>query len=162
MKKMTQALICMLLILMIPMAAFAEEYRVFFERILENLEAFDDIDALGHLDYVTRYGIEGNGEYVWTDFREIFEAVFRHLIARDICLEVNTAGFKAGLGRPNPGAEVLRFYRELGGRLITLGADAHEPGRIAYAFDRVGGLLKDCGFDEYMVFTDRKAGAFPL
>ncbi len=136
--------------------------RVFFERILENLEAFDDIDALGHLDYVTRYAIPGNGEYVWTDYREVFEAILRHLIAKDICLEVNTAGFKAGLGRPNPGAEVLRFYRELGGRLITLGADAHRPEHIAYAFDQIGELLKDCGFTEYQVFRGRKAEAYPL
>ncbi|MBR2738515.1 MAG: histidinol-phosphatase HisJ family protein [Lachnospiraceae bacterium] len=138
-----------------------EGFRAFFERILENLEAFDDFDTLGHLDYVTRYGIEGNGIYDWIDYREIFEAVLRHLIAKDICLEVNTSGFRYGAG-PNPCEGLLRFYRSLGGRLITLGADAHTPDRIAYAFDRIGELLKGCGFTEYMVFTNRKAEAFPL
>ena len=43
-----------------------------------------------------------------------------------------------------------------------LGADAHRPEHIAYAFDQIGELLKDCGFTECQVFRGRKAEAYPL
>ena len=53
MKKMTRALICMLLILMIPMAACAEEYRVFFER---ETEPFGENEELLTLRIAGKYG----------------------------------------------------------------------------------------------------------
>ena len=53
MKKMTRALICMLLILMIPMAACAEEYRVFFER---ETEPFGENEKLLTLRIAGKYG----------------------------------------------------------------------------------------------------------
>ena len=140
----------------------SEAYKAFFERILENLRVIDDIDTLGHIDYVTRYGKEFPGEFNWKAYRDCFADIFTILIAKDICLEVNTAGYAAGLGRPNPGPELLRFYRELGGRLITLGSDAHEPGALARQFDITGMMLKELGFSEYMVFSKRIPQPYPL
>ena len=140
----------------------AEALGAFFERILENLNSIDDIDTLGHIDYVTRYGKEFPGEYRWELYRDCFAAIFHGIIARDICLEVNTAGYAAGLGRPNPGPELLKFYRDLGGKLITIGSDAHEPGALARQFDITGSMLKSLGFTEYMVFKDRVPQALPL
>ena len=40
-----------------------EVYRMAFREILENVEAVKDFDALGHLDYVVRYGIHQAAEY---------------------------------------------------------------------------------------------------
>ena len=57
-------------------------------------------------------------------------------------IEVNTAGFKYGLGHPNPTEAVLLRYHELGGEILTLGADAHAPEHVAYAFDV---FLRFCG-----------------
>ena len=40
-----------------------EVYRMAFREILENVEAVKDFDALGHLDYVVRYGKNKEKEY---------------------------------------------------------------------------------------------------
>ena len=78
-------------------------------------------------------------------FPDILDAVLKTLIEKQIGLECNTAGFKYGLGHPNPTEEILRRYRELGGELLTLGSDAHQPKHLAYDFARAGELLKTCG-----------------
>ena len=41
-------------------------------------------------------------------------------------IELNTGGFKYGLGHPNPCEDIIKRYKELGGEIITLGSDAHK------------------------------------
>ncbi len=71
-------------------------------------------------------------------------------------IELNTGGYHYGLGEPNPCTAVIRRYRELGGEIITIGADAHTPDKIACAFDKAASVLEACGFRYYTIFKDRK------
>ena len=50
----------------------------------------------------------------------------------------------------------LSADKELGGEIITIGADAHAPEKIGYDFDRAAQVLKECGFEYYTVFKERK------
>ena len=44
---------------------------------------------------------------------------------------------------------------ELGGEIVTVGADAHKPEHVAYAFDQAGDILRMCGFRYYAEFENR-------
>lgn len=152
---------------------FRDTYQYYFECTLENIKAFWDFDALGHLDYISRYGqrvakshsqakSSGNGEQtaddgilLYEDHAGIIDAIFEFLIRHDKALEINTAPFRYGFPEPNPSRKMLKRYRELGGKLITLGADAHKPADVAIGFDRITGLLQDCGFDSYFLYENR-------
>lgn len=133
-----------------------DAYHEYFQCALQNLEAYSNFDTFGHLDYVVRYGPHKNQYYTYEKYQEILDEILRSLIKKDIGLEVNTGGYKCGLGAPNPCKEIIRRYRELGGKIITLGSDAHDPGFLAYEFDRVAELLKECGFSSYFIFHNRK------
>lgn len=133
-----------------------EAYLEYFECILQNLAAYSNFDVFGHLDYVVRYGPNQNRYYSYEKFREIIDEILRLLIKKEIGLEVNTGGYKYGLGMPNPYKAIILRYRELGGRIVTFGSDAHEPQYLGYKFDRVGKLLKECGFTSYFIFHNRK------
>ena len=133
-----------------------EAYRAAFRETLEDIRVFQDFDVLGHLDYVIRYGKDREKEYTYDRFSGEIEEILRFLIQNGKGLELNTAGLKYGLPFPHPHPDVLKRYRELGGEIITVGADGHCPEHIAYAFDRVGGILKECGFRYYTEFKDRK------
>ena len=109
-----------------------------------------------------RYGPNQNRDYCYTAFREILDEILKTLVDKQIALECNTAGFKYGLGHPNPTEEILRRYRELGGELLTLGSDAHQPKHLAYDFARAGELLKTCGFQYYTVYKKRQPVFLPL
>ena len=50
----------------------------------------------------------------------------------------------------------MKRYRELGGEILTTGSDAHKPQDMAFAFDIIVDLLKDCGFSYYTLFHQRK------
>ena len=131
-------------------------YMEYFESILENISAYDGFDVYGHIDYVVRYGPNRNREYSYGRYRDILDEILKKLISIGKGIELNTGGYHYGLGEPNPCTAVIKRYRELGGEIITIGADAHTPDKVAYAFDKAAGVLESCGFRYYTVFKNRK------
>lgn len=140
----------------------SEAYLEYFESILENIHAFHDFDVYGHIDYVVRYGPNQNAFYSYDKYRKVIDEILRELIRLGKGIEVNTAGFKYGLGQPNPCADILAKYRKLGGEILTLGADSHKPQHVGYRFEKLPKLLRGCGFSYYTVFRERKAQFLPL
>lgn len=132
-------------------------YLEYFESILENMQLFDGYQVYGHLDYAVRYGPNKNKFYSYQKYADIIDCILKRLIASGKGIEVNTGGYKYGLGHPNPCEDIIRHYRELGGEIITVGSDAHVPAYIAYEFDKVSSILKNCGFEYYTIFKNRKA-----
>ncbi|HJB30108.1 MAG TPA: histidinol-phosphatase HisJ family protein [Candidatus Blautia faecavium] len=133
-----------------------QAYREYFQSILENIEAFSEMDVYGHIDYVVRYGPDKNKNYSYQAFRDILDEILRSLIQKGIGIELNTGGYHYGLGEPNPSADVIRRYRQLGGEIITVGADAHTTDKVAFAFLKAADVLRQCGFRYYTVFENRK------
>lgn len=134
----------------------ADAYMEYFESILENLSHISCMDVYGHIDYVVRYGPNKNSFYSYGSYRDILDEILRTLISMGKGIELNTGGYHYGLGEPNPCTDVIRRYRELGGEIITVGADAHTPDKIAYDFDKAAQVLTSCGFRYYTVFKNRK------
>ena len=100
--------------------------------------------------------------YSILDYKDIIDEILMLLIQNGKGIECNTAGFKYGLGVPNPENYVLKRYHELGGEILTIGSDGHKPEHTAYAFDKVPALLESCGIRYYTVFHDRKPIMLPL
>lgn len=139
-----------------------EAYMEYFESVLENINSCVDFDVYGHIDYVVRYGPNKNAFYTYEKFKDIIDEILTQLISKGKGIEVNTGGFKYGLGHPNPTEDIIRRYRELGGEIITMGADAHVPEYVAYEFGKTAQIIKNCGFKYYTVFKNRKAEFIPL
>lgn len=131
-------------------------YLEYFESILENIHAFDDFDVYGHIDYVVRYGPTKNANYSWTMYQDVIDEILKLLIRKGKGIEINTGGFKYGLGHPNPTEAIIKRYRQLGGEIITIGSDAHAPQHIGYDFRKIPAILKEAGFDYFTVFKNRK------
>ena len=133
-----------------------EAYRLMMETTLENVRTSDCFQTLGHLDYVVRYGKSREKEYSYTDYADIIDDILKLLIEKEKGLEVNSAGLKYGLPFAHPHPDVLKRYHELGGEIITIGADAHKPEHIAYDFAKAEEILKSCGFKYYTEFFEQK------
>jgi histidinol-phosphatase (PHP family) len=138
-----------------------EAFREYFEATLENIKVFSDFDVLGHLGYIIRYAPGQMRDFDPKDYMEIVDEIFKYLISHGKGIEINSSGYKSGLG-PLPCKEYLLRYKELGGEIITTGADAHKPEDVAHSFDQSRQLLLDCGFKHYTVFKNRKAEFYPL
>lgn len=137
-------------------------YLEYFTSILENLEAFTDFDVYGHIDYVVRYGPNKNRAYSYEIYEDILDAILEKIISLGKGIEINTGGFRHGLGHPNPTEDIVRRYHELGGEIITIGSDAHTPEHIAYDFDKIPVILKDAGFHYFTIFKNRKPEFLPI
>ncbi len=135
----------------------------YYACILENINAFTDFDSLGHLDYAFRYAktpdIKNNTH---TPYFDIIDAILSQIIKLDKALEINTAALRKGMKNPNPAASIIKRYHELGGKLITIGADAHTPEDVGADFNILPDLLSSCGFTEYAVYKKRKPVLYPL
>ena len=128
-----------------------------FESILENLDAFHEMDTYGHLDYIVRYGPKQKPVFIlMKKYRNILDAILKKT-DRHKCRTGNQH-WRLSLRswRAKPCTDIIDVIKELGGEIITIGADAHIPDKIGYAFDRAAQVLKECGFEYYTVFKDRK------
>ncbi|MDO4523057.1 MAG: histidinol-phosphatase HisJ family protein [Eubacteriales bacterium] len=135
---------------------------LYFQEMYDSIRAMKDYDTLGHLDYIVRYAKQFGSDYSYAEYSDLIDPILKYIISQDKCLEVNTAGFKAGLGHPNPAPEILARYRELGGEHITVGADGHRPEHLAYHFDLIDEYLKKLGFRHYCTFRQRKRAHISL
>ncbi len=139
-----------------------EAHREYFEAVYECIKKTPYFDVYGHLDYVVRYGPTKNDSYTYQKHSDIFDKILNELIENEKGIELNTGGFRAGLGQPNPCIDILKRYRELGGEIITVGSDAHKPCDIASDFDKACDILKECGFGYYCVYQNRLPEYFKL
>ena len=77
------------------------------------------------------------------------------LIRKDKGIEINSSGIGYGLGSPHPNIEILNRYKDLGGKIITMGSDAHKSKELAKNFDISFDILEQVGFDAVTIFHQR-------
>ncbi len=133
-----------------------QAFEEYFNATLENLDAFDDFDVYGHLDYVVRYSKNKDRFYSYGLFSEITDQILKKLLAMNKGIEINSGAYRSGMKNPNPMPEIVKRYRELGGEIITVGSDAHKAEDLGRGFDKIAEILKQSGFKYYTVFKDRK------
>lgn len=133
-----------------------EGYEAYFQTIIDNIKSGTDFDSYGHIDYVVRYGEHQNKFYTYEAYSDILDEVLKLIIQSGKALEINTAGFKYGLGYFHPQTDVLKRFKELGGELITIGSDAHKPEHLCYDFNKTREILISLGFKHYATFEKRK------
>ena len=133
-----------------------EGYKIYFEEMLQDVQKIKSYDVLGHLDYIVRYSNQGSKAFDLNDYMDIIEEILKQVIAHGKGIEMNMSGLKYGLGAPHPQPEIIKRYRELGGEIITVGADGHIPEHIAYDYHLADDILKSCGFKYYTEFKGRK------
>lgn len=139
-----------------------ELYTAYFEETLENIRRFDEFDALGHLDYIARYGRRYCEEFGYEDpytykaFGDMIDEILRVLIEKGKGLECNTGGLKDDYPYTNPGRDIIRRYIELGGEIVTMGSDAHKREFLALQFEQACSMLQEQGVRNIAVYRRRK------
>lgn len=89
-------------------------------------------------------------------YKPIIDKILETIIKKDIALEANSSGYRRGLGGPMAGAPFIKRYRELGGKMITVGSDAHEVCDVGADIPQCIELVKELGFGEICVFEKKE------
>ena len=111
-----------------------ETYCAYFKAMAEEA-AVQEMDVLGHIDYIARYAPYENPEIDYGSFREEIDRILKLIVERGIVLELNTRRLENRQAMKEL-VPVYRRYAEFGGKYITLGSDAHSAERIGMNFAR--------------------------
>ncbi len=112
------------------------------------------IDVLGHIDYICRYAVYEDKELAYGDFAEAIDQVLKAAVENDVVMELNTR--RLGDSRAVQSLlPVYRRYRELGGRYITLGSDAHAAENVGMNFGAALELADELQL-QTVTFRERK------
>ena len=124
--------------------------------MLRVLAETGDFDCMGHLDIIKRYAANQGKRVDLMDWKEEVEPILRTLIRRGKGLEVNTSGLRQSAKETLPSVTVLRFYRELGGEILTIGSDAHRPEDVGAGFTEALKAAKAAGFRQIAMYEKRQ------
>ena len=129
-----------------------EEYNLrYYEEILSLVRQYHNYSVLGHLDLISRY--DKAGYYPFENIRPILTEILETVIADGKGIEVNTSCYRYGLSDLTPSVDILKLYRSLGGRIITIGSDSHKKEHLGAHIPETIGRIKQIGFDEICTFS---------
>ena len=118
----------------------------------------DCYDSLAHVNYPLRYIRRDGIDLSLDDYEERVRAIFTEVAKTGHALEVNTRrGADLDFWPP-----LLRWFRECGGELVTVGSDAHRPEDVAKGIPEALELLNAAGFDRVTTFAGRKPITYSL
>ena len=105
-------------------------------------------DAIGHIDGVKRYLYPHVTPADLAGAPELYEPILRALVDSGSALEVNTSGLRYAIAEAFPHPAVVARFRELGGRAVTIGSDAHRAEQFGWGLNDGYAIAVSAGFDE--------------
>ena len=127
------------------------EYNLrYYEEILALVQQYHHYSVLGHMDLISRY--DKAGPFSFEKIRPIVKEILKTIISDDKGIEVNTSCHRYGLNDLTPSTDILRLYRDLGGRIITIGSDSHRKEHLGAYLTETISALKAIGYKEVYTF----------
>lgn len=123
-----------------------EIVRPYFDEVLDAIRS-GLFDTIGHLDYVKRYLLPHRAPAEFAAAPELYEPLLHALVEGGVGLEMNTSGLRQSPAETYPPAAVVSRFRELGGRAVTVGSDAHRAGSFAYGLAAGYGAVEAAGLE---------------
>jgi histidinol-phosphatase (PHP family) len=133
-----------------------QAYESYFRQVVA-LCAEGEFDVLSHLDLVKRdawkFGkpYDGPGPYA-----DMIRSALRSLVERGKGIEINTSPLRRGQPEPCPSLKILRWFRGLGGEILTVGSDAHTPAAVGADLDVAMAMAAAAGFERLATFRRRQ------
>lgn len=132
-------------------AQYNERY---YREIYEVQRRFTGYSVLAHLDLIRRY--DPQGDYPFPEVRDQVAEILSLAIRDGKGIEINTSSWHYGLADTTPAREILALYKDLGGRILTMGSDAHSTRYVGDHFADAAAILRGIGFTQYCTFDHRE------
>lgn len=133
-----------------PGKAVHEAYAPYFETALAAAQS-GLFNALAHVDLCKRYGVLYYGPFDWSPYSDIIEQILRLVIEQGMALEINTSGLRQAPAETYPGRGILELYHALGGRIVTIGSDAHRAEDVGAGIVQASEMARDIGLAQVSV-----------
>ena len=135
---------------LISLEVLIQEY---FEQMIQALESSIEFNVLAHFEYGLRMI-----DISVTDFDNLasvfLNKIIELIVKKEIAFEVNTKSMYK-YKKENLYNYMIEKYIKKGGRLFTLGSDAHNIKEYAYKFDEAKKFLLSINIKEIILFKDK-------
>ena len=130
-----------------------KEYNeMYYEEILKVVKAYKNYSVLAHLDLLARY--DEAGIYPFEKVRDIIAEILKIAISDGKGIEINTSSWHYGLKDTQPSRAILKLYKDLGGKIVTIGSDAHSTRFLGDHIKDAQDILKnEIGISQIAVYT---------
>lgn len=128
----------------------------YLDEMIVTLREFTNYSVVGHIDILKRYNI-ATRKVDFSSIEDKLVELLNVIIKSDRGIEINMSGLRTPLNKTLPSIDVIKLYHTLGGRIITLGSDAHKKEDIYSHYRHVLEMLLEVGFDNITVFDKMKA-----
>lgn len=124
-----------------------EATRIQLEQTLKCVQNHDAYDVLGHLTFISKARGNPTNELIrYDNYRDLFDEILKELVRHDKGMELNTSGIDR-CGGPLPTLDFFHRFKELGGKIVTVGSDAHTTDRAGqYTYEMVNALKDIFGY----------------
>lgn len=126
--------------------------RGYYQALYGVMQKYKNYSVLGHVDVIKRY--DPYGIYPDEKVKDLLEKILKLAIADGKGIEINTSCFAYGLPDLTPSKYILKLYHDLGGKILTIGTDAHAPDRMGNKeeLDMIKKILREIGFESFCTF----------
>ena len=135
---------------LISLETLIQEY---FEQMIQALESSIEFNVLAHFEYGIRIidiSVAGFDSLA----RKFLNKIIELIIKKEIAFEVNTKSMYK-YKKENLYSYMIEKYLKKGGKLFTLGSDAHNIKDYAYKFDEARKFLLARNIKEIILFKDK-------
>lgn len=123
----------------------------YYDEIYKVQQSFKHYSVLAHIDLLARY--DPAGIYPFEKEEDKIAEILKLAIQDGKGIELNTSSWHYGLSDTQPSRKILKLYKDLGGKILTIGSDAHVPQYVADHYDEAVDILKnEIGFTEICTF----------
>ncbi len=127
----------------------------YFDEII-NLLNWGKFDVLAHLTYPLRYFYSKSNLSIDLDkFKNQIDEILALTAQKEKALEINTAALRQPLNKLSPEVEILKRFKELGGKYVSVGSDAHYAEHLASHIDIAYDAALEAGFECITFFQKR-------
>ncbi|MDD3334141.1 MAG: histidinol-phosphatase HisJ family protein [Eubacteriales bacterium] len=138
-----------------------QEYNErYYQELLTLVRKYKHYSVLGHLDLIARY--DPVGRYPFEKVQPMIEKILRQVIADGKGIEVNTSSHRYGLKDLTPCVDILKLYRDLGGKIITIGSDSHQKEHLGAYIAETMKVLKELGFAYFCTYERMEPRFHPM
>lgn len=117
---------------------------------------WNKFDCIAHLDLVKRYGSLYGIKINLMLYEEELKEIFKILIENGKGIEINTSGLRQTAKSCLPDLDIVKFYKQLGGEIITVGSDSHYAMDVGKGIHYGIEIAKNAGFKYMTIFRERK------
>jgi histidinol-phosphatase (PHP family) len=133
--------------------------REYFAELTEMVEQ-GGFNIMSHMDVFKRTGFQVHNHFDITEYEEYARPVFAACVRQGIAPEINTSALRMTVSQTHPTVEAIRWYKEMGGELLSIGSDSHRPEHLGEGLDKAIAIAKEAGFTKLTRYANRKIQDF--